>query len=621
MFDSSSLLSRMVAMPAAGAILFLLVQGLPHSPCWGVFFLAIVAAWPIWYYQQEYLLFQRRAVLERATPAGGVMRRWFWAGHIARGLQVINALLWGLLTLAFGGLLRPEHWMVLGADILLLALLVGPLHRRLANHLRVGQLGMLVRRWPLFLLNLAVLSGAFLAVDFFIAGAPDSRALSWHTVAEQALADAFALNTCPFAAYVTGLISALDRLTWHFSEVLIPSLPTPGLKYLAWALFLLQAGVFAYAFTRFQLGIVALLDSGKLRLTTLTGESTFSKTFLVTILLLAIPYLYASHQLRNLDLQKLNDDTRPLFNWANPCPPDNEAMETMATDLTSEIEADRSAARRQAAKQIDVALDELFADLEQGVASYLDWYFTVVGEYERLAAVASGDLGQLMTDELERRLFTETGFSERLDRANQAIAQASQSRVSALQQRLQEQTRTVLAANPCGLAELDISAFADLERDPMRASLAAGGGALTAMATAKLLAKKTAAALAGKVAAKKSFSIATGLLAKTAAKKGGSILVSAAGGAALCSPGGVVAVLCGIAAGTTAWLAFDKVFIEIDEAMFRDEMQADILAALNEQKAELATDLKRYHHAAIDAMAAQTQSSTERVFIPARDGL
>ena len=234
--------------------------------------------------------------------------------------------------------------------------------------------------------------------------------------------------------------------------------------------------------------------------------------------------------------------------------------------------------------------------------------------------MATGDLGQLMTEELERHLFAETLFGDRLAAANQAIVQTSEQQMSALHQRLGRQAEVSVQAKPCGLGELDLSAFGDLERERMRASAAAGGGVLIAVTSSKLLAKKTAAAVVGKVAAKKSFTAAAGLIGKTSAKKGGSILLSTAGGAALCSPGGPLAAACGIAAGTVAWFTFAKVFIEIDEALFRDEMRSDIMAVLEGEQAELATTLKAQHNASIDAMALDIQRNAERLFVPARDG-
>jgi hypothetical protein len=57
--------------------------------------------------------------------------------------------------------------------------------------------------------------------------------------------------------------------------------------------------------------------------------------------------------------------------------------------------------------------------------------------------------------------------------------------------------------------------------------------------------------------------------------------------------------------------------IEIDELRFRAEMRADLLAAINEQRASLATSLTTQQAVAIDARLLDLS----RRFVPARDGL
>ena len=68
------------------------------------------------------------------------------------------------------------------------------------------------------------------------------------------------------------------------------------------------------------------------------------------------------------------------------------------------------------------------------------------------------------------------------------------------------------------------------------------------------------------------------------------------------------------------WVTVDKAMVMIDELRFRDEMRAEILEGLREQKAELAQELRAAHGALIDAMATRVHASVDRVFIPARDG-
>ncbi len=607
-------------MAVTGTLLFLAARGLPHVPCWGLFLVIALIAWPIWHYQQEYALFQRRAVLAGIAPEQSRLRAWFWRGRVTRVLQVFVALLWSVLLVAVVALLGPAQWLVLAADTLVLALIVGPVTRRVAVQVREERLSMVVRRWPLTAINLALLTAGFLVIDFFVAGGPDTRGMAWHAVAERAFTEGAARASCTLAGWLVGAFSAADRLTWHASELLIPGLPDRGFRLAVWALFLLQAGVVAYGFTRLQLGVLALQERRRLRLATLTGEGAFSKAFFLTILVLAVPYLYATWKLRDLDPAALADGVGELASRVDPCRPDTGAIDAIRSDVDARIEAGRVSATQRAAERVDETLDVLFADVEQGVDRYLDWYFTVLGEYERLAALATGGFAELMAGELDRRLFGDAGFAERLDGASRDIEAESEARMGALSEQVGARILDGASAGLCGLGEVDLSGFTDLDRDRMRASAAAGGGVAAGAVTAKLLAKKTGAAVAGKVAAKKGFQAAVSLGGKVAAKKGGSILLSAAGAAAICSPGGPLAALCGVVAGAATWLAFDKAFIEIDEVRFRDEMRAEILDVLAGQRAELAELMKAVHAGMIDASAGRIRGSVERAFVPARDG-
>lgn len=616
-----SVFGRVLAMGLALAGLYLIALGLTHAPCWGLFFLTALIAWPIWQYQQEVVLFERRAILERIAAEHSRIRRWFWHGRLTRVIQVLVALFWATLLLAFAALLQPQHWAILAADMLLLSMAVGPLRRRLATQIQSEQVGLVMRRWPLMLTNLLLLTLAFMLIDFVIVGVTDTRGEVWHQLAEQSFLRGSELAVCPAAGLLIGALTAVRDLTWHALEILIPQLPHQELKLAAWGIFLLQAGTFAYVFTRLMLGVVSLLEQRHGAIDAVIGESTLSRAFMVTIIVLAIPYLYATIRLADFDPGVFEERVRTLVDNIDPCgTPDPLASVSLAAELGQQLSAAAESAKASASTQIDRELHILFAELEPRVDLYLDWYFTVVGEYERLAALATGGLAELLIREMQRHLFDDSGFAERIDQANAKIAGASVVKMTEAGQALGARLQDEIRSDPCGLRAVDLSAFGDLDRDRMRASTALGAGAAGAL-TAKMLAKKTGAAVATKIAAKKSFQTAAALAGKAVAKKGGTILLGAAGGAAVCSPGGPLAVVCGIVAGTVVWLSVDKAFIEIDEALLRDQMRTDILAALADEKVAVALALKQQHQDAIHAMATQIQDSVDRVFIPARDGL
>lgn len=613
----NSTVFNIFTLVCAVGILFLLGESFSSLACWAIYLPVALVAWPIWGYQKERSLLQRRAILDSVSLEKSSIRRWLWSGHLLVVWQVFVALAFAFLLLAFLPSLKPWDWLVLGIDAVLLALLTNLISRYLGGQIQSEYRGRVARMWPLFWINVLMLAIGFMAVDGFLVGAPDMRAQAWNEIAEQAFAAGSGEMSCRIAGWVVGFLSALDQLTWYFSQNLIPIIPNLELKLAAWSLVLFQAGILGYVYIRYQMGVLALIEQRQLRLSALTGKSTFSKAFVVTILVLAMPYLYVSLKPQDVDTKV----PVPEIPKINPCEPEQNVIKALESGLGVELQKARSDAKQRASADVDKAVDEVFADVERGVDRYLDWYFTVIGEYERLAAMATGDFANMMASELNRNLFVDTRLDDRLEEARQRIAGDSQKQLTELAGHFAGKIKNEFAATPCQMGALDMSALGDLDRDQFRAKVAAGGGVLAGTVTAKLAAKKTAGVVASKLAAKKTFKVAAGLVGKVAAKKAGTIALSAAGATAICSPTGPLAIVCGIGAGIVTWLTIDKVAIEIDKKRFRDEMRAEILREVQVSKTALALALKSQQYAAIDRVTLLIQNSVGKTFMPARDGL
>ena len=621
--NADSPLRRLLPLALAAGLLYVASLAVTRLPCWALFALLVPVAWLLWAYWAGNALFARRLWLTGVTRTESGLRRWLVRGWLVQALATVPALLFAAVLLALAALLGPEHWLLLALDVLLLSLAIGPLQRWLGTQVQADKVGTVARRWPLMLLNLALLGVTFLVLDFAVLGGPDSRGQAWHFVAEAAFRDASAAAACTAAGWGLGALAAVDALAWHASLLVIPSLPEPVLRLAAWGLVLLQAGVFAWLFTSLLLGALALVEQ---RRAATAGDgpgvsSTVSTAFIYTILVLALPYLYAAHKLRQFDPASLAEQAQAVVAWTNPCRGD-PALAALSDELDARLGAARTDALASADAAIETALDDFFARAEHGVDAYLDWYFTVVGEYQRLAAVAVGDMGAFMAAQLDQRLFADTGFETWLDATFATLDADADARLAGLAGSLgarlgsaaEQNDCTVELLGPAGLA----GAFADpaaLGRDLGRAGTATAAGALTA----KLVSKQVAGAVAAKLGAKQSFKTAVALAGKAAAKKGGASVASALGATALCAPSGPWAVLCGIGAGAAAWLAVDKAMIEIDEARFREEMRADLLAVVAEQREALEVLLRTRQAASIDARLGALAERLGRRYVPARE--
>ena len=597
----------------AVAVLFFISRVVRPAPCWGLFLLVSLVCWPIWRYRIEYLLFRRRLVLDGVTQSASLARQVLWKGKLTKVLQVVVSmfLAWLLLMLVFQ--LSLQHWWVLAADSVFLALVYIPVTRGLAGTISTQHLGAVARRWPLFLLNGLVLTAAFMLLDFAVVGAPDTRQLAWNTLAEQTYLAHYSHAGCVLWGVSAGAAAVIEALAWHGSQLVIPNLPDMSARIIAWSFFLLRAVTLAWLFTSLLLGISIVLEKRRGH----SPGSTVSRAFIITIIILALPFFSAAVKLDGLDPETFVSDVQDTSVLEDPCKPDAGGRGQLHEKLEGDVETERQLAMQTTDERVSKELDVLFTDIEQGVDRYLDWYFTVIGEYQRLAAVFTADVAQTMREQLEKHLFADSDFDVQLGLLDGDLEQMTTERFA----QLAPQLRQELAGANCNIGQLSLTSLSELDHDTLRASVAATSGVGTGIVASKVLASKTTATVVGKVAAKKSFQTGAALATKTLAKKGSSTLLSAGAGAAICAPTGPVAILCGVTAGLITWFTVDKVLIELDEVLNREEMRADIMKVLKEQKALLGEQLKQKHYARIDLMASHVNAAVQKTFIPAKDGL
>ena len=610
------LVLRTLGMVLAAGILLFFTTIITPAPCWAVFVLVIFVAFPIWHYRTEYLLFRRRLVLSGAARPASRLRAFLWKGGVTKAVQVVISMLLAGVMLALVSRLSLLHWYVLAVDGVFLSLIAGPVVRQLNTDIKDRHRGVIARRWPLFLINGIVLSAAMMMLDFFIVGAQDTRHLLWSQVVERAFTQANDDAGCMLWGVSAGVLAALEALSWHLSELVIPNLPDVITKIVAWAFFLLRAVAVAWLYTALLLGLYVLFDKREGRREGRETESLFSRSFLLTIIILALPFFYASIKLNEGKLNEVGPHiTRQDVSF--PCKPDEVSRAHLILKLDEELASERQSAIDDVDTGIDRGLDRIFEDIEAGVENYLDWYFTVIGEYQRLAAVFSEDVTAAMSEKLEDYLFERNNFGTQLDELNSEIEHISTERFV----RLVPSLKTEFDNAPCAIGRVDLAALVELDRDNLRASAAVTSGVGAGIVASKVLAKKTAAVVVGKVAAKKSFHTGAAVVSKTLAKKGASTALSAGLGTMLCAPAGPAAILCGVAAGLATWLAVDKALIEVDESLNREEMRADILEVLTEQQALLNEQLKQEHYMRVDRFAASLNDAIRKTFIPYNDGM
>ncbi|WP_240143471.1 DUF3510 domain-containing protein [Nitrosomonas sp. JL21] len=257
-------------------------------------------------------------------------------------------------------------------------------------------------------------------------------------------------------------------------------------------------------------------------------------------------------------------------------------------------------------RQLESSLEKLrqtssagFQHMTENVDDYLDWYYSLPGEYERIVALATGMLEHWMTEKLQHYLMKGNVFGPVQQSIEEILRNNQQLRTEHL--RKVEQILTDNQIVPNEDTHLDIIRHASLNalREPpvhsviinLEHRMLISGGIGTAGAITGAIAGKITAKVAGKGIIK----LGAQALIKITAGKAVSALGGAAAGAATgMALGSVIpgigtaigAAIGGILGGITIGLTVEKLLLMLEEAFSREEFKRQILQAIDEERSE-----------------------------------
>lgn len=219
------------------------------------------------------------------------------------------------------------------------------------------------------------------------------------------------------------------------------------------------------------------------------------------------------------------------------------------------------------APSIDRLLLEAYRPVYDAIPEYVNFHYSVRGEYTELFLAVQGQIGA----DLHERLFD--GFEQRIkgtySKLDEQYFEAFKSNLEAEIQSVMPEGAVLGEATQ--LALNDATDRAKVSYPVAGAAAIVGSGGLKALTAG--MATKLGATIAAKAAAK-------------GALKGSSVLAGAGGGAAICSWGGPLAVACGVGGGIAAWLLADAAIVNLDELINRDEFEAHLRELIDTDKAE-----------------------------------
>ncbi|HEY8519422.1 MAG TPA: hypothetical protein VIN61_05035 [Gammaproteobacteria bacterium] len=284
--------------------------------------------------------------------------------------------------------------------------------------------------------------------------------------------------------------------------------------------------------------------------------------------------------------------------------------------------AGEQAAREIVAAEIDARLDAIFADARARVPQFADWYYSLRGEYTRLAMAALSFAHLAEPDYVARHaaaiLFPDDAWESGLA----ALQGAAGAALAAHQERvrsgwLAEVTRRLSDRRvPPPLPGAATDAPVDLDR--LLQDLAARERAAFTTRVSVSTVAAAGAAAAGSAAAR---AARTGRLAARGAGRGAArVGAAAAGGATVCAPSGPGAVACALVAGAAVWLGTDWALLSLDEHFNRDELVAALEGSLEELRAQVALALEESYDRLIAERYGAARREIRKEFVPAEAG-
>jgi len=595
--------------------------------------LSFVIAIPIWLYKVEYVLFRRRAELDFGANDSGNVKNLLWKGDFRKAHIFVISYFYAVLLITFGSLFEVEHWFVIYVDVFIIVWIIRYSSKFVDSEAKSKFSGLFHRKL-LHIINFILITCSIVYLEFSVIGSINYGEIGLQGVFKQNFDQHFSQSSNQLTGFLIGFKAGVDATGWYLMQNFVPGIPDYLFKLLAWMFFLVPSAISVAFILYVLLGVLSLAELKQRKDWSIFGDTLTSKSFMATLLVLTSIYFYAVYGLSKIDFSKVNQVVDGKLNKIDFC---NHGIvsanqKNIASELNHEIEKKVKLIELEVNRTIEEDLITIFNSTEKGVDEYLDWYYTVTGEYERLWSVIDpdSDVVKMMSDKLQLHVFENTHFSNKVDSLDLKIKQLIIKKFNLSQSEIIKQATLSLKIDECTFNG-SIKQLKGFEGD--LGNVGAAGAVAIGRVTTKGIGKNASAAIITKILGKGSFKIAAKLFAKVAVKTGTKVASGtggAAGGAAVGATIGSVVPVVGTAAGgivggiiggVVTWLVVDKIIIETEEIGYRDDMRAEMLDALNEQRPELEKQFKDYYASNIRIIAYQMSRATNKRFIPARDGI
>ncbi|MGM0622660.1 MAG: hypothetical protein ACQESH_01435 [Campylobacterota bacterium] len=294
---------------------------------------------------------------------------------------------------------------------------------------------------------------------------------------------------------------------------------------------------------------------------------SFTAIFIIVLSLLAFGYY-----------NSISQPQAPLTNRQSSLESLAKLLQQKMPNFFQVIERVEKGAQRDIEMMIDKELENAFAPVYTAADSYVNFHYSLKGEYSQLYAYSKGS--QNLNDLIYHHIFEKSNFDTRINEAMHNINTNSLQILQEYYERLQSGVKKQLQLDAMQTQTL-FDQVLHLSKDDI------AGRFMNSEAIAMRLVSTAGGAFAARGLAA---TIGARLAVRLGAKTGIRFLGAGAGASigVLCGP---AAAICGIGGAIAGWLSIDKAIIEIDQYYNQDEFRFELYFLISEEKRKLKKQL------------------------------
>lgn len=581
-------------------------------------FLIIIASFFVYRYLYFFAIQNRRALLEYYVKDSSGVKRLLWHSYFLSLRTIFISIFLAftiIMTIAKSDGIEIAFLL---ASIVIFKLIYTFVSKNLNEHLKPISVKHNSLRSSYYL-NLILISVTLSSYQLLNCSFEDFTSYSFIGIVNKEFSEAKNYNN----GFVPYLFAYID-IGKHFILSLLENITnskefSTSSKVFIWIFFLLSNAVQLVLFWLILLGTQTLINDQRENGWKILGDGVFLKQFTITLVVLFFVLLSflklaeigTKEITNNITATEKNDVKQEAETQQNYNTCDIEYLNNQKILEVLIKNADTKDPKKYFERIIDNRINALNSLLEQNVDQFLDWHFSVKGQYTELgylaaSAIDSEQLNNLLKEKLYDSL--SKAIDDKLSSLHSRLKNAN---ASTLENYINSQDiyiQQLSFSNDC--YQEDAMPFYDVKENSILLTEieAKLGGAAVAIVGLKFGSKAFAKALSTKIAAK----LSANTLAKLAAKS--SVSSSSAAAGLTCGP---AVLVCSSALAVGAWLAVDFASVSVDEKLSREALKTEIMVDIHEHTKVLAIELKDQYTKMITSEIQEVNNSKLQIFQPA----